>query len=528
MSGERGPGMEKSRTEYSARNMTVSMIAQALSILAGFCTRMVFTHTLSQEYAGVNGLFSNILNILALSELGVGTAITYALYRPVAEGDIEKQKSLMRMFRRFYRLVALIVLGGGLLVIPFMDLLIKNRPDIDHLILIYLLYLGNAVSSYLMTHKRMLIDTHQLTYISALYQTTSRLVQNALQIIVLRLSRNFLLYVSIEILCTLLNNLALSRKADKMYPYLRDKEVQELPAPEKRAIARNTRALLLHKIGDVAVNNTDNLLLSSLVGLASNGIYGNYYLVIGSVRQVLSRLFYGITASVGNLGTGTDRARVRRVFEATFFMGQWVYGMSAICICELIDPVAALCFGPTYVFSRDITLILCLNFYLTGMRQATLVFRDSLGVFWYDRYKPLAEAAINLGASIVLGLKLGTAGVFLGTVISTVATSLWVEPLMLYRHSLHVSAKPYFLRYGLYASVTVLLWFGIDLMCQRIGGGIGGIALRLLVCLAATNLVYLLLYHRTKEFRLLMHKGYLLLSKKYPGIFPATGSMADQ
>ena len=136
---------EKSRTEYSARNMTVAVIAQALSILAGFCTRMVFTHTLSREYAGVNGLFSNILSVLALSELGAGAAITYALYKPIAAGDIEKQKSLMRLFRRFYRLVALVIFIGGLTVIPFMDLLMKNRPDIDHLVLIYLLYLLSLI-----------------------------------------------------------------------------------------------------------------------------------------------------------------------------------------------------------------------------------------------------------------------------------------------------------------------------------------------------------------------------------------------
>ena len=223
---------EKSRTEYSARNMTVAVIAQALSILAGFCTRMVFTHTLSREYAGVNGLFSNILSVLALSELGAGAAITYALYKPIAAGDIEKQKSLMRLFRRFYRLVALVIFTGGLTVIPFMDLLMKNRPDIDHLVLIYLLYLSGAVSSYLMTHKRMLIETHQLSYICVLYQTGSLLAQYALQVVVLLTSGNFLLYISIATVCTILNNLAISRRADKLYPFLRDRDIRELPEGE--------------------------------------------------------------------------------------------------------------------------------------------------------------------------------------------------------------------------------------------------------------------------------------------------------
>ena len=265
--------MEKSRTEYSARNTTVAMAARAAAILAGFAARVVFTHTLSQDYVGVNGLFSDILNVLALSELGAGTAITYALYRPIAEGDIEKQKSLMRMFRSFYRIVAALVLGLGLLVVPFMNVLIKNQPRIEHLYLIYLLYLLNSVLSYLMVYKRTLVDAHQLGYIGVLYQTGSWILQNVLQILVLLLSRNFILFVGMMILCTLLNNAAISRKADRLYPYLRDRTVQRLPVSEQKEIFRNIRAMLMHKIGAVMVNNTDNLLLSSLVGIVSNSRY---------------------------------------------------------------------------------------------------------------------------------------------------------------------------------------------------------------------------------------------------------------
>ena len=256
-----------------------------------------------------------------------------------AKGDIEKQKSLMRLFRRFYRVVALIVLTSGLLIIPFMDILIKNQQDIPHLTLIYLLYLVGSVSSYLMTYKQTLIDAHQLSYIGVLYHNTALLLQDALQVAILLATRNFILYVCIGILCTLLKNVAISLRAERMYPYLRDKNVQKLPTEELQDIFRNTRAMLMHKIGGVVVNNTDNLLLSSLVGLSANGIYSNYYLIIGSVRQVLNQVFQAITASVGNLGIESDKMRVQKIFEASFFMGQWMFGLAAICICELIDPI---------------------------------------------------------------------------------------------------------------------------------------------------------------------------------------------
>lgn len=507
--------MQKSRTEYSARNTMAAMTGRVLAILAGFITRVVFTHTLSQDYVGVNGLFSDILNVLALSELGAGTAITYALYRPIAEGDIEKQKSLMQMFRHFYRAVAAIVLCLGLLVIPFMDVLIRNQPDIDHLYVIYLLYLLNSVLSYLMVYKRTLVDAHQLGYISVLYQTGSWLLQNILQVTVLLVSRSFILFVSMMIVCTVLNNLAISRKADQLYPYLKDRQVQRLPSAERREIFRNIRAMLMHKTGTVIVNNTDNLLLSSLVGIISNSMYSNYYLIIGSIRQVLNQMYQGITASVGNLGVEEDRDRVQGIFEAVFFGGQWMFGLAAVCSFQVIDPFVELCFGRAYVFPRTVTLVLCLNFYLTGMRQAALVFRDSLGVFWYDRYKSLAEAAVNLIVSILLGRRMGVTGIFLGTMVSTVTTSLWLEPYMLYRHCLKSSPRRFFCRYIWYAIVTFLLWYGTELLCRSVRGGLWALCIqRAGICFAFMNLSYFLLYHRTKEFRLLAEKGMRILRKR--------------
>lgn len=511
---------KKSRTEYSAVNTTVAMMARVIAIFAGYLTRVVFTHALSEDYVGINGLFTDVLNVLALSELGVGTAVTYALYRPISEGDVEKQKSLMQLYRNFYRIVALIVLVAGLLIIPFMDVLIRDQPKVDHLIVIYLMYLFNSVISYLLIYKRTLIDAHQLSYVGVLYQTVFLILQNVVQIVVLFVTGNFILFLSVLILCTIGGNYAISRKADRLYPYLKEQKVQPLPREERRDIFQNIRAMLMHKIGGVLVNNTDNLLLSALVGTLSVGRYSNYYLIIGSVRQVLNQVFQGITASVGNLGVEESRERMKRIFEAAFFAGQWMFGLAAICLFEVLDSFVELSFGPQYVFARDVTLVLCLNFYLTGMRQATLVFRDSMGIFKYDRYKAIPEALINLVVSFILGRMYGTIGIFLGTLVSTVTTSLWVEPYMLYKHRLEISSRPYFLRYLLYAVVTFALWFLEDVLCGNItGNSIMVCILRLLVCCVITNVAFLVLYHRTKEFRLLTRKAWELLRKRFPSLF---------
>lgn len=506
---------EKSRTEYSARNATVAVISKVLAILMGYVTRVVFTHTLSESYVGINGLFTDILNVLSLSELGMGTAITYALYRPIADGDIEKQKSLMQTYRRLYLIVASAVLIIGLSIIPFMNALIKDSQNIDHIILIYLMYLLNSVLSYLLIYKRTLIDAHQLSYVGELFNAAFLVIQNVVQIIVLKLSNNFILFLSVYLVCTFTCNVCISIKANKLYPFLKDKRPQPLDAEERRSIFKNIKAMLMHRIGAVAVNNTDNLLLSSMVGLAAAGKYSNYYLLIGSVRQILDRVFSGIAASVGNLGATADAARAKKIFDATFFIGQWMYGFSAICLYELLTPFVAVSFGVKYSFTQQIVLILCINFFITGMRKPVLVFKDSLGLFWYDRYKSIAEAVINLVVSIALALKLGTAGVFLGTLISTVTTSTWVEPYVLYKHHLKSPLAPYFVKYAVYSLVLAAAWLITDRVCMLMdGGNVEIIVTRLAICVLIPNLIMLVFYFRMWEFRFVVGKAISLIKKR--------------
>ncbi len=505
----------KSRTEYSARNTSVAMFARIIAILMGFFTRVVFTHTLSEDYVGVNGLFTDILNVLALSELGIGTAITYALYKPISEKDIEKQKSLMLLYKRLYRVIAAVVLIIGLLIIPFMDILIKNQPKVDNLVLLYIFYLANSVVSYLLIYKRTLIDAHQLSYIGVLCQTFFLVLQNIIQIVILCTTHNFMLFVIVLLSCTLLNNLTISIKANKMYPFLKDKNVAPLEAEEKKSIKQSIKAMLMHKVGNVVVTNTDNLLISSMVGIVSVAIYSNYFLVIGSIRQVLNQAFQGITASVGNLGVEESKERIKRIFDASFFIGQWMFGFAAICLFEVLTPFVELSFGSQYVFGTAVTFVLCVNFYLTGMRQATLVFRDSLGLFWYDRYKSIFEALINLVISIILGYHFGVLGIFLGTLISTVTTSLWVEPYMLYKHRLKTPVRFYFLKYAWYVIVTAGVWYVTHLVCSLVHGNVlMQCILKLGICIVVPNVIFLVMYCRSKDFAFVWRKAKEVLRRK--------------
>lgn len=505
----------KSRTEYSAINTTVAVISRMVAILMGFATRVVFTHTLSESYVGINGLFTDILNVLSLSELGVGTAITYALYRPIAQRDVKRQQILMRMYRTFYRGTAICVAVAGMALIPFMDVLMKNRPEVDHLLLIYLLYLANSVLSYLLVYKKTLIEAYQMNYLVLLYQTAFLVIQDIGQIIVLVTTHNFILFLVLFIVCTLMNNFLISRKADRLFPYLKEPCDEKLPKEETRDLFRNIKAMLMHKLGNVVVNNTDNLIISSFVGVISVGIYSNYFLLIGSVRQIIDQVFQGITASVGNLGATEKSDRIRDVFELSFFIGQWLYGFAAICLYELLNPFVEIAFGSKYLFTKDIVLILCVNFFINGTRKAVLTFRDSMGLFWFDRYKAIVEAVLNLVISIVLVMTMGTLGVFLGTLASTLLTSVWVEPYVLYRHRLQRSPATFFLQYVFYVSIVGIVWFLTDRICTLVQGGVWSILLlRLFICLIVPNILLLLVYCRKKEFCRLKNRALNILQRR--------------
>ncbi len=506
---------EKSRTEYSAKNTTVAVVSRFAAMFMGFILRIVFTHTLSEDYVGVDGLFTDIINILSLTELGVGTAITYALYGPIQQKDIETQKSLMKFFQKFYHGVAAVVLVIGLLLVPFLDVLIKEEPKVDYLILIYLMYLLNSVLSYFIIYKKTLLDAHQLSYIGILYKTVGWMIKDVFQILVLIFTHNFILYVLLLLISTVLSNILISKKADAYYPYLKDKNVRPLEKAEKADIIKNVKAMLMHKVGNVVVSNTDNLLLSAFVGIVAVGKYSNYYMIIGSLKDLLLQVYQGIIASVGNLGVSEDAGRIHRVFRGTFFITQWMSVFVTICIYELIDGFVYLFFGEQYVFDSLTVSMLAICFFVTSMRNATLVFRDSLGLFYFDRYKSIVEAVLNLVISLFFVTRLGAAGVFLGTILSTLLTSFWVEPYVLYKHRLKKKVVEYFLLYGVYTFVGVVSFVVTHELCKLTPGyDIFSMCCRLIFCVAVPNLIMFISYVKTKDFNYVLNKGLELYEKK--------------
>lgn len=493
------------RSTNSVRNITVNLIAQLVANLLRFVCETVFIQTLGKAYLGVSGAFGNFLTLFSLAEMGFGTAIVFSMYKPLAEDDRPKLGALVALYGRVYRIVGCAVAAIGLVILPFYRVFLKDVPDIPHLTAIYLLYLFNSVMTYFLSYRQSIIVADQKSYICTVYQYGFCILQNAVQIAVLFWKRDFVLYLVTQLLFNFFTNFFLARKADRMYPYLKTFRNEKLGEEDRRSITRNIRALFLHQMGGTVVNGTDQLVISGLVGVESAGIYALYYLITSTLRGLTSQIFSSITASVGNLGAEENREKSHDVFLCVNFAGFWIFSFCFICLLVLFNPFITLWTQRSdTVFSMSVVLLIALNFYATGMRQATLTFKNAFGLFWYDRYKAVAEAALNLGLSVFLTLRFGVIGVFAGTLVSTLAVDLWVEPLVLYRHGFRRSVRPYFLRYAFYGALTagtaVLTW---RLCAWLPDAGLAAFLGKCAVCALFPNAVYLAVFWRSPELRYL-------------------------
>lgn len=438
------------RTRYTLINMVVNIGGQLFNQVLLFISRMVFIHYLSAAYLGVNGLFTDVLGILNLAELGIGTAMIYSLYEPAAKDDEHRLAQLMNLYKILYRVVAVIVLLVGLALMPFLGFFIKDSGGIENLRLIYLMYVANSACSYLLSYKNSIFLAYQKAYIRNLWVVVFDALRTIAQIIIIVLTQNFILYLLAQFVLQFIPSIIVSCKADKEYPYL--KESKELPDKEEIGhIMRNVGAMSLHKLATVIVRNTDSLLMSSFVGLLSVGIYSNYKLVLSGINNLMDKFSNAFTGSLGNLGAIEDETRVYGIYQELDLLFFVIYAYWTAGFFALFNSFITICFGPDYCFSVATVAVLVMEFYISGQRKVNLMFREAKGLFWYDRYKPLFESVINLTTSLLLVQKFGVAGVLGGTVISSVCTCVWVEPYILMKYGIRENwqerLKDYFVKY---------------------------------------------------------------------------------
>ena len=490
------------RLNNSIKNMKYNTISQIISLIVQFVGRTFFIKILGSEYLGINGLFSNILTLLSLTDMGIGTILIYSLYEPLANKDERKLKELMNEYQKIYNGIALIVLLLGIGITPFLHFFIKEMPNISNIKFIFILYLLNTVVSYLCIYKISIINADQKNYIVTITQQIFNIISTVIMICVLFVTHNFILYLIIQITFSITSNIYISKKAEKMYPFIKDIKDNKLAKKEKNKIKSDTFAMLLHRIGGVVVSGTDSLIMSVMIGIKEVGMYSNYLLIINTIKRFTLQYFTSMSASIGNLNVEKTNEYSYSIFKKVFFGNFWIYTFCSICLYTLLNPFINIWIGSEYTFSSGIVIAIVLMFYVEGMRQTVISFRSAMGIFSQDKWRPIVESILNLIISVVLTQKFGIVGIFLGTILSMFLTCTWVEPWILFKYGFELKVSKYFKIYAKFfiigISAFVVTYLANSLI---VGSSIGSLLLHFIVSILVLNISLMLMTFKMEEFK---------------------------
>lgn len=496
----------RSRTEYSILNIAAGVGGYSLSVILSLINRIVFTRCLPPAYLGISGLFSNVLSMLSLAELGTGGAIVYALYKPLAENDEEKIASLVRIFGKAYRFTGLAIGAVGLCVLPFLHLIVGEQPGIaDSIQLIYVIYLFNTASSYFFTYRSTLLVAAQKNYLVTGLNYIVLCAQAVAQAVFLMLTKHYIGYLLIQSVFSLGYNLWVSRVAVKHYPYIIRKDTKPLEAGEKKKIFKDMRDLMAYKISGVLVNSTDNLIITFFDGLITTGLVSNYTLLTSTLNTLLCQVFNGLGSSVGNLNAIESSDKKYAMLNVINLLNFWLFGWAAIGILFVSSDLVQLLFGSQYILDGKIVLILALNFYTVGMQNAIWTFKHTMGLFRYGRFLQLGTAALNLALSIALGSYWGISGILFATFLSRLFTNLWYDPYVVYKHAFGKNPLRYLKKYVYFLLILLLDGVICCMLIQFIHFSLAvNIILKAVITSVVCNTVFLLCFRITPEFVYIM------------------------
>ena len=493
------------RIQHTIKNIVFGYIGNLSSTVLGFILRTVFIMKLDETLLGVNGLYTGVLSLLSMAELGIGTALNFSLYAPVAQKNYDRIKSYMQFYKKAYRIIGLIVAVLGIALIPFLKFFIKDPGNygIRELTLYYLIFLFNTVSTYFVSYKYSLVNAEQKNYIQTNILTITKLATTILQLIVLVVTSNFLLYLLTAAAVELLQKIWANNYLNKRYPYLLDKDVVPLGKEETKDIWDKTKALLCLKIGDIARLQTDSIIISSFIQVAIVGIVDNYNMVINSVQNFVLVIFNSAISSFGNLIATESKQKQYELFKIYRFVANWIYGLSAIGFYVLLTPlVVDLWLGEKWLLSANIVALIVIDYYFKGDRVVMMNFRTAAGVFEQDKFLPLIQGGVNLVISIVLVQRIGLIGVYVGTVVSGLIANISRPPIV-YRVCFERKSKEYFIdtaKYLLVMAVILVIVLPLSGMLLKEVTLVTFILTGVMI-VVVYNVIFLTAFCKTGEFR---------------------------
>ncbi len=511
----------QSRVTKSIKNTGFGLIGMAVSMIVQFASRTVFIYLLGVEYNGINGLFTNILQVLNLAELGFAFSIAYALYGPLQDENKQRISAIMNYLRNIYRVIALVITVAGLACVPFLQYLIKEDLSLlpfslNEIRLFFIVYLLNTVLSYVFSYKRTIITADQNSYLISNVDNLSNVLLYGVQIALLFVWRNYYLYLGVMAAKTLIANVILTLIANKKYPYLNQNRKLKLDEEDRKAIMKNVSAMFFHKIGGVVIYSTTTIIISAFVSLVDASKYTNYILIVNAVNTFVNIIFNAITASVGNLCTTESKEYQYRVFRRVSYVSNFFAVFCFTCYVGLFNPFVTLWVGADMTFDFAVVVALAVSAMVTLMRSSVNTFKNAQGLFTKDWYKPIVEAVLGVVLGITLSFWYGTLGVIAGYTLSSLLFAVPVENIVLYKYGF-VEKKSktvlQFLRIVAVIALSALSGLTAAYVCSLLGSGLMWFVVKAIICMAISTIIFVAFTFKMDAFRYYVSLAGRLLGK---------------
>lgn len=497
--------MNESRTGNVIKNSGASLLYKLAHIVFRFVLRTVFIRLLGNEYTGISGLFTDILSVLNLMELGLDTSMVYALFSPIANNDQRKISALMKFYRKAFIYIGVVILAVGLVCIPFLRYIVKDVPNIkEDIRLIFAMYIATSASSYFLIYRTMMLRARQRSRVISKVQIAVETVETVLVVVTLFILKEFFVYLTIHLAATWVKNIYLSRLATRSYPESFQPSDAELTPEEKKKLIRDIACLTVYTMSGVVINSTDSIFISAFVGTVEVAIVGNFTLLIASVRTAVEQINNASKPSVGNLAATSSAEKQEQVFRRITFICFWAVCFTATCLFVLMDPFVGDIWlkSRSYELPMDILAVLTANYFIAVMVFPVESFRTANGLFVQGWARPAIMAGLNIVLDFFMGRAWGILGIFLATTISRLLTQVWFDPYLVFRLVFRKKPWSFYRNYLLYAAITALSCALAYFAAQQIelGSSVLGFLMKAAVAVVVPNILVAGLFHRSEEF----------------------------
>lgn len=491
------------RTKNATRNIFFGVILKAYQILVPFLMRTAMIYLMGVQYLGLNSLFTSVLQVLNLAELGVGSAMVYSMYKPIADDDNTTMCALMKLYRVYYSVIGLVIAVVGCVITPFIPSLIKSDvPDGVNIYILYLLNLGATVLSYwLFAYKNSILQAHQRIDVISKVTLITNTLQYGLQLFVLWAFHNYYLYVIVMFATQALTNIVTAVYADRLYPQFRPKG--RIDKIQVQRINQRIKDLFTSKIGAIIYDSADTIVISAFLGLTALAVYQNYFYILNAITGLISVVFSACTAGIGNSIVVESKEKNYQDLNKFAFIITWIAGFCSVCLLCIYQPFMELWVGKDLMLSLSAVVCFVIYFFIRQFNALFNVYKDASGMWHEDRLRPLIAALTNLALNLILVQFIGIYGILLSTVLAILCVGM---PWLLHNLFTVIFEKqhmwPYIRKLAKYTFVVLISCIVTYFICSRFSIGlVPTILTRGVICLITPNLIYYLTFRKTEEYR---------------------------